>query len=240
MEMTNNAPIAGASPVSAFISMLYEPTRTFRQLEAKPRGWFPMLVLMISTSALMYWYFSVVDFAWLLEQMLASAPSAEEREAARQFMSKGFMQTSAIGGALLAVPFMFAIMGLYLMLVSKSMAQGLSFGRGFALAAWSSVPAILTVPLGAMQILMAPSGQLTFSALNPLSLNQLFFHYDMAHPLTGFLDGFSLFTVWSTVLMIIGFEVWAKVQRATALKVVLIPTVLVYGAWLAYGLSQLP
>lgn len=197
-----------------------------------------MLVLMASTAALMLWYFSIVDFDWLGEQIFAAVASAEEREQAKQFMSKGLMMGSTLGSTLIGLPIVFAITGLYLMLVSKALSHGISFGKGFALATWSSVPGILLLPLGAMQILMASSGQIEFSQLNPLSLNQLVFHYDMNHPLAGFMDALGLTTVWSTVLMVIGFEVWAKVKRSTALLVVLAPTVLIYGGWFAYGLSK--
>lgn len=239
MELTNNAPIASASPVGAFTSMLYEPGKTFRQLEDKPRGWFPMIVLIVSTCALMFWYYSMVDFPWLLDQMLATMKSAEEREAAAKVMSKTMMQVSTVGSTAIGFPLIFAVTGVYLMLVSKALSRGISFGKGFALAAWSSVPAILLLPLGAMQILMASSGQLAYSELNPVSLNQLLFHYEMAHPLASLMDTVSLMTFWSMFLLVIGFETWAKVKRSTAVLVVVIPYLVIYGLWAAYGMSQL-
>lgn len=238
MELSNNAPIAGASPASALTTMFYEPSATFRRLEARPRGWFPMIVLMVSTCALMLWFFSVVDFAWLLDQMLTMM-KAEEREAAAKFMSKTTMLVSSLISGLVMLPIFFTILGVYLMIVSKALSHGISFGKGFALAAWSSVPGILLFPLGAMQILMASSGQLGFSELNPVSLNQLLFHYDMAHPLTTLMDTMNLTTFWSVFLLVIGFEVWAKVKRSTAILVVVVPFVLVYGGWFAYGMSKL-
>lgn len=239
MELTNHAAIAGTSPVGAFTTMFYEPTRAFQQLEDKPKGWFPALVLIASTCAVMFWYYSMVDFAWLLDQMLSTMKSAEEREAAAKVMSKTMMQVSTLGSTALGYPLVFAVTGVYLMLVSKALSRGISFGKGFALAAWSSVPAILLLPLGAMQILMASSGQLSYSALNPVSLNQLLFHYDIAHPLASLMDTVSLMTFWTMFLLMIGFETWAKVKRSTAILVVLIPYLLVYGLWFAYGLSQL-
>lgn len=238
MELTNNAPLASASPTSAFARMFYEPTATFQQLEARPKGWFPMIVLMASTCLVMLWYFSMVDFSWLLDQMLAGIQSADEREKAAQFMSKNTMLVSTLAGTLLGFPVFFVITGVYLMIASKALSHGISFGKGFALATWSSVPGILTSLLGVMQILMASSGQLSFSELNPVSLNQLFFHYDMAHPLAGLMDGLNLTTFWSMFLLMIGFEVWAKVKRPTAILVVLVPYVLVYGAMFAYGMSK--
>ncbi|MFC5459893.1 YIP1 family protein [Massilia niabensis] len=237
MELTNNAPTVGASPASAFTTMLYEPTATFQRLEAKPRGWFPTILLMVSTAALTLWYFSMVDFAWLLDQMLAIM-KPEEREQAAKFMSRNMMQISSLVSSLLMLPLFFALLGVYLMIVSKALSHGISFGKGFALAAWSSVPAILLFPLGAMQILMASGGQLSFSELNPVSLNQLLFHYDMTHPLSTLMDTLNLTTFWNIFLLVIGFQVWAKVKRSTAILVVLVPFALIYGGWFAYGMSK--
>lgn len=238
MELTKNAPAASTSPLNAIVTMFYEPTSTFQQLEARPRAWIPLLLLIVSMVALMFWYFAAVDFAWLSDQVVAGMKTAEEREQAAKFMSKSVMQMSTIGGTVVAFPLMFAIMGAYLMLVSKSMSNGLSFGKGFALAVWSSVPSLLLLPLGAMQIMLSSSGQLGFSDLNPLSLNQLLFHYEVTHPLAGIMDSLNLTTFWSIFLTVIGYEVWAKASRATALKVVLIPYVTIYGLWIAYAMSQ--
>lgn len=238
MELTSNAPIAGTSPSGALGTMFYEPTRTFQQLEARPTGWLPLLAVIASTCALMLWYYSVVDFAWLIDQVLATIGSAAEREQAASMMSKNVMLMSSLGSVLLGFPIISAILGAYLMIASKALSHGISFGKGFALAAWSSVPGLLLLPLGAMQILLASSGQLDFSALNPVSLNQLLFHYNVAHPLASLMDILSLTSFWGIFLLVVGFQVWAKVKRSTAILVVVIPHVAVYGLWLAYGMSK--
>ena len=238
MQATDHAPSTSVSPTGAIVTMLYEPTATFRRLQPRPRAWIPLLLLMATSLVIALWYFSIVDFAWLLDQMLAAIKSADEREKAAAFMSKTVMQVSSLIGAVLGYPVYTAIVGVYLMIASKALAHGLSFGKGFALAAWSSVPYLLLFPLGAMQILLASSGQLAWSELNPLSLNQLLFHYDMAHPLASFMDALSVPTIWSIVLLTIGLETWASVKRSTALMVVLIPHILVFGVWFAYAMSK--
>lgn len=239
MELTKKVPAASTSPLSAFITMFYEPTRSFQQLEARPRSWFPLLVLICCTAALMSWFFAVVDFAWLSDQVVSALRTAEEREQAAKYMSKSVMQISTLGGTVVGYPVVFALMGVYLMLVSKSLTHGLSFGKSFALAAWSSIPSVLLLPLGAMQILLTPSGQLGFSELNPLSLNQLLFQYEPSHPMAAILDSINPTMLWSIALAVIGFEIWARVKRATAIKVVLIPYITIYGLWIAYAMSQL-
>jgi hypothetical protein len=237
MELTKSADAPSASPFNALSSMLYEPSRAFQMLTPRRAGWLPMLLVMASTLTLMIWYFNAVDFSWLQEQMVTALP-ATERDAAKQFMSRGIMMGFTVAGVLVATPLIMAVTGVYLMLVSKAMNKPFTFYDGFSISAWSSLPAILSLPLGAMQILMASHGQLTMSELNPLSLNQLVFHHEMGHPMASLYDSISLPMVWSIILMVIGYEVWAKVSRATALKVVLIPYATIYGLWIAFAMSK--
>ncbi|QYF95189.1 YIP1 family protein [Massilia sp. PAMC28688] len=237
MEIASNNAAVAVSPLSALISMFYEPSATFQRLEPRPRAWVPLLLLIISSVAVMSWYFAVVDFPWLMDQFAGALKTVEEREAFAKTMTKSVLHFSTVASVVVMFPLMFAISGVYLMIVSKSMSQGMSFGKAFALSTWASVPGLLMLPLGAMQIMLNPSGQLEMSALNPLSLNQLVFHYDMAHPMAGLMDALSVTTFWSMFLMMIGFEVWAKVKRSTAVLVVGLPYLVIFGGWAAFVMA---
>lgn len=243
MELTKS-PDTGAvakSPFTALISMFFEPATAFDMLQPKRQAWLPLVLTMAASCILLLWYFSVVDFAWLNDAMTASIKDAAQREQASSMMSKGTMQAMALAGSLIGIPFITALTGVYFMLVAKSMSNdSFGFGSGFALAAWAAVPNLLVLPLGAMQIMLSSNNQLSTSELNPLTINQLFFQYPMTHPLSGPLDMLGLSFVWGIFLMVIGFQVWAKVSRATAMKVVLIPYATVFGLWLAYALSTNP
>lgn len=238
MDMTNTTDSASnASAVSALLAMFYEPSRAFAMLEPKRHAWLPLLLLIVSVIALMAWYFMIVDFSWLLDQMLASM-KPEQREQAKGMMTKSMLQTTTLVSTVVMYPAFCALAGLYFMIVGKSMNKNVDFGTGFALSAWASVPGLLMLPLGAVAIVIASGGQLGFSELNPLSINQLIFHHDMNHPMAGVLDSISVTSVWTMFLTVLGFQVWAKVPRSTAVKVVLIPYVIIYGLWLAYALSK--
>jgi len=237
MELTKTADAPAGSPFSALITMFYEPGKTFAALEHRKAGWLPMILLMASSLIITGWYFSVVDFQWLLDQMFAAMP-ATDVEAAKSFMSKGMMMTMSIVSTLVVLPAVLAFMALYFLLASKSIKKPIDFNTAFSLSAWTSLPMLLTLPLGAIQILMMTNGQLTFSQLNPLSLNQLFFHYEMSHKMASFMDSLSVFTIWNIVLLVIGFEAWAKVKRSTSVLVVLVPYVTIYGLWFAFALAM--
>lgn len=207
-------------------------------LTPRRHGWLPLVLSLLSSSILMLWYFNIVDIAWLIEQMNASIADAAKREQASKVMSKGMLQGFALAGTWIGIPVMTALLGVYFMVVAKFMHKDFTFGSGFALAAWSSIPNLLLFPLGAMTILLSSNGQISFSELNPVSINQLFFQYGTGHPLAGPLDLLSVTSIWGIALMVIGFRTWANVSRATALKVVLIPYVTVFGLWFAYAMSK--
>lgn len=239
MELTKSTDTASnASPVSALGTMFYDPSRAFAMLEPKRHAWLPLVLLIVTAMALMTWYFNVVDFAWLMDQMFATVKDAAQREQAKGMMTKGMMQIITLISTVAMYPTVCAVAGLYFMMVGKFINKDVSFGTGFALSAWASVPGLLMLPLGAVAIVLASGGQLSFSELNPLSVNQLFFHHEMTHPMAGVLDSINLTSLWSVFLTVIGFQVWAKVARGTAIKVVLIPYAIIYGIWFAYALSK--
>jgi hypothetical protein len=239
MELAKTTDTPGnASPVSALFAMFYEPGRAFAMLEPKRHIWMPMALLIVSSVILMTWYFNVVDIAWLVDQMLASIKDVEQREAGKGMMNRGFLQITSTLGAVVAYPFIFAVSALYFLIAGKVINKEISFETGLALSAWASVPGLLLFPLGVIAITMASAGQVSFSELNPLSLNQLVFHYEMGHPMTTLLDSISLVSIWGAVLSVIGFQVWTKVPRSTAITVVAIPYAVVYAIWFAIAMSK--
>lgn len=238
MELTNTLATPQPSAFNALVTMFYDPVRAFGMLERRTAAWLPLLLIMGSAAAMIVWYFSFVDFAWFQDQLLTTIKDAESREQARKVMTEGMVSTSTLAAGVLTLPVVCVILAVYFMIVGNFINKEISFSGAFALSAWASVPSLLLLPLGAIQILLAANGQVGFSELNPLSLNQLFFQYEMSHPMAAVLDSLSFTSVLGIVLLVIGFEVWTKVSRATALMVVLPPYVLFYGAWLAYAMSQ--
>lgn len=239
MELSKTADASsGNSPFGALIAMFYEPTKAFGTLTPKRHAWLPLLLAMLCSAVLLFWYFNVVDFAWMTDQMNASIKDPAAREQASKMMTKGMMQGFGLAGVLLGIPMITMLMGVYFMIVGKSVSKEFGFGDGFALAAWSLVPGLLVLPLGAMQIMLSSNAQFSTSELNPLSLNSLVFQYPMTHSLAGPMDMINVTSLWGVFLMIVGFQVWAKVSRATAMKVVLIPYITILGGWIAIAMAM--
>lgn len=236
MQTTNVIGAPSASPFSALVMMFHSPGAAFALLEHRRAAWLPLILLMASTTALMWWYFAAVDYPWLSETMAAAAPTINGEKPPP--LSRGTMQAMTLPVTLLSVPFFAALSALYYLIVGKVSKREMGFGKGFALSLWASVPGLLLFVLGAMQIMLAADGRLAFSGLNPVSLNQLLFHVDMGNPWSSWLDSLNLFTIWSLILNVIGYQVWTKSSRATAVKVVVISYIVSYGAWAAINLMS--
>lgn len=240
MELAEKSSATSVTPFNAIVRMFYEPSAVFAQLDTRRSTWLPLLLIMLSGITIATWYYQFVDYAWLQEQFLSviQDPALREKQRASGGMSAGTLTGITVVGVIIAYLVAFALTALYLLIVSKVRNASFSFGQGFSLAVWSSVPMLILFPLGAMQMLLASSNQVAFESLNPLTLNQLVFHYDRLHPMAGFLEGVSLLMFWNIFLLVIGYQSWAKTSRATAVKVVVAPYVVIYGLWLAYAMSK--
>ena len=92
-----------SNPLQACLDILTSPRDTFDAIKDKKGwSWAPFGLVVVSTIALFLYYFSVVDFEWMLDQMLEQMAtkemSAEELQAAQEFMTKTSMTWSTTTG----------------------------------------------------------------------------------------------------------------------------------------------
>jgi hypothetical protein len=169
MELAEKPIATSVTPFSAIVRMFYEPSAVFAQLESRRSTWLPLLLLVLSGVAMAVWYFQFVDYAWLQEQWLSviEDPAVREQQRANP-MAASTVTGMTVFGILVAYLLGFTLTAVYLLIVSKVRNTEFSFGKGFALAVWSSVPLLIMFPLGAMQILLASNNQIGFESLNPL------------------------------------------------------------------------
>lgn len=239
--MTTDA--VATSPVSApngalatLIAMFSEPGKAFDTVRENSRTWLPLLLIIVSSMALIVWYYQIVDFRWLQDLFMAQVKDAAQREQGRAFIKKSMLMWSAVGGIAIGLPLIFALHALYFLVVAKIRKLDIGFGKWFAFVIWASVPALLGLPLGAIQILLASNGQIDPGQLNPVSLNTMLFHIEQGQRYGALLSSLSLITFWNWLLMVVGFERWAKTSRATSVFIVLLPNVVFYGVWFLIAL----
>jgi hypothetical protein len=215
-------------------NVILEPTPTFARLKAKSSAWLPLLILIVLSLGMMYWWVTTVDFGWLREHMLSAQPNVkpEQRAAMEKFLTPTSMlwttSLSAVFGTLVAL----AVSALYYLVASKVIGVPISYGKWFGFSVWTSVPRLLTLPLSALQIVTS-HGRLAPEDLNMVSLNYLVFHLPVSHPWASLLGSLDLSTVWSIVLAVIGLKAWTGRSTGTCVTVALLPYVIVYGLWAA-------
>lgn len=240
MELTQQSASPPASPFSALPRLFYEPGQAFALLAQHRSTWIPVSAVLTANAGLLLWYFlRFVDYAWFEEQLLSGVTDPAERQQQLGAISQQSMAVMSAAGNAVAILGMYALSGLYLMIVGKIRNRELSFGKGFSLSAWASLPSVLLLPLGATQMLLASHRQMPVEALNPATLNQLLFRFEASHPLAGLLESLSVPFFWNLALLVIGYQAWTGSARGSALRIVLLPYAAIYGVWLVYALSRI-
>lgn len=215
-------------------NVFLEPTPTFARLKAKTNAWLPLLVSILLSLAVVYWWVSTLDFDWLRAHMLATHPTAkpEVREAMARAMTPKFMLWSSGISAVLGTLLIFAVAAVYYLLAGRVIGSPIGYGKWFGFAVWTSVPRLLAVPLSMLQIATS-HGQLAPEDLNMVSLNYLLFHLPLSNPWAGLVGSLDLTTFWSMALATIGLKAWTGRPTGTCLAVVLLPYLVIYGLWAA-------
>jgi hypothetical protein len=213
------------------------PSLAYAELRQRPRIWFPLLLLTLG-SALMFWlYYRSVDVEWLKDTMFGNnadfqAMPEEARAIALKAMTRNTLMISSIAGSMLGLPLVMLIPALYFLIVSKINRLGIQFSHWYSFSFWSSLPLALGYLAGIVMVLMSDNNaQMTPDALEPLSLNQLYFHRAAGQPGQALFASISAFSIWSTVLTIIGLKVWTQRTWNFCCVVALLPSVLIYGIW---------
>ena len=218
-------------------SMVTAPSAAFAELRERPRFWFPLLLITLSTAAMCYWYYSVVDFEWLKDMIFSSNPKMQampeaQRTAAMGMMGRGTMMWGSVIGSLIVIPLFSALWALYLLLAAKITKLPLGFKHWFALTCWTSLPILLGVVVSAIFLAMAGSNpQVSPGVMQPLSLNELLLHRPMGSPGEALLDSLSIPGLLSWALLVIGVHTWSQRSWGFSAAFIVLPIVVIFGIW---------
>jgi hypothetical protein len=215
-------------------NVMMDPTPTFARLKSKSSAWLPLLILIVLSLGIMYWWISTLDFPWFVDHLVAAQPKAtpEARAAMEKFMTPTSMLWSSSIGAVFGTLVALALSALYYVIASKVIDAPIGFGKWFGFAVWTSVPRLLTIPLSALQIATS-HGRLAPEDLNMASLNYLLFHLPITHPWAGLVGSIDLTMFWSIVLAVLGLKAWTGRSTATCVTVALLPYAIIYALWAA-------
>jgi hypothetical protein len=224
-------------------ALVFEPRKAFGELDARPRFWWPLLLLVISQMVVTFWYMSFVDLEWLVDQQLSSSTfganmtAEESARVARQAAEQGGMRAviSTVAVAIL-YPIILLIGALYYMLATKITGVERSFRHWFSLSCWATIPVVLALIPAAIVLLTASGNQIPQEALQPLSFNELLFHRSPGDPGYALFANMNLFQVASVYLGAMGVKTWSGRSWVYAIVITALPAVLIYGIWAFFAL----
>ncbi len=226
------------SVINAMVDIIASPTRALDEVRVHTSWfWVPFFLVMIVTCAAFAYYYSWVDFEWLVEETIRGLPAESRAEAApgvRSFMSP----TSSIAITVASIVFMsfviYAISAAYLHLAAKITTSGeLRYGQWFGLSVWCGFPGIFNAISMFVVILLADSNQVGQGELTPLSVNQLLIHAEPGDAWFNWGNSVNLLQLWSIALTGLGFSRWTGSSFLKGLIIAALPWVLIFGTWAA-------
>lgn len=216
--------------------VLTAPRAAFQEVRERPRFWLPLTLMLGGTVVLLFWYYSIVDFAWLTDHLMNSnervrqMPDAQ-RERAMASMSRTGLMLSAVIAAPLILMLIRLIEAGYYSLAGKITNVQYSFRQWFALSWWTSLPHVLGILAMAAFLLLSDTNQIGSEELQVLSLNELFFHRGLGEPGVSLLSSLTLLHPWAWALSVLGVQAWSGRSLAFSAVFALAPTALIYGIW---------
>ena len=214
--------------------LVTSPSRAFAALKESPVFALPMWGVIIATGGVIALYYLFVDMAWLADQMATQAKLPAE-QAANFKISRGLLLGASLVGVVIALLAIQSVSALYLLIAGNITNVRYSFRHWFAFSWWVSSPQMLGAIPALLILLLGNASQISASALNPLSLNELLFHRGPADPGYNLLTNFGLIHIAIAWLSVLGVRVWSGRSMTFCIVFALLPTVLVYGIWALFA-----
>jgi hypothetical protein len=225
------APIPESAPLSEgarLVDTFIAPAKTFTDLRRNASWWAPWLLISIFSVLFVYAMARQIGFDQISRNQVAHSSRAEQFEKlpadqqARQIhLSSTIIRYAAYCSPLLIL-FYFLITTVVLWATFKIAAGAeTTFGQAYAIVMYASLPGIVGAILGTVSLFAGvdPEG---FDVNNPVGTN-LAYYLDAATTakfLRGMASALDLITIWTIVLMGIGFACTSKVKRSTAIVMV--------------------
>lgn len=224
-------------------ALVFEPSRAFAELDQRPRFWWPLLLVVLSSAVLSVWYVSVVDLEWLSDQQIRnSAFTQNMTDAEIDRMTLGANDRRGVQivigglGTLAVVTIVMLISAAYYLLAGKVTGVERSFRHWLSFTAWTSTPTVLAVIGSLIMLLTASSNQISQEALQPLSLNALLFHRAPGEPGYSLYSSINLLQFAALALAVIGVKAWSRRSWLFSFIFSALPFVLIYGIWAFFSL----
>jgi hypothetical protein len=218
----------GLSQSSRLINTFVAPSKTFSDINRNSSWWVPWLIMSIVSLLFVYAIDQKVSFYRVADNQLKQSPKQMEQfeklapDAQTQQMNMRVAITKWISYCSPIFLLVIAVITAAVLLGSYNFGAGaqVGFGKSMAVVMYAYLPGIIKSVLAAVALFagMDPEG---FQIQNPIATNPGFFFSPTDHPaLYKLASSLDIFTIWSMVLIAIGFTYISKVKKGTSYAIV--------------------
>ena len=231
-----------AGLINTAINIFVAPAEAFTELDQRPSKLFPLALIMISTIAAMFWYFSIVDFDWFIDDAISGSgrelteAQLESARAAMESISQTTFKMFGVLGSGFGLLVVWVLQAGYLSMASALNGDRYKFTNWFSLVLWTSLPSLLSVIGIVVTISLSPNGQLSAYDLDPLTLANLGMQSSNGAVQT-LMTSLNLTMIWSVTLIVMAYKQCLESSLVKALAIVLAPYLLILGVWAYFALT---
>jgi hypothetical protein len=202
------------SEMGRLAGVFFEPGKVFADLAGKPRWLVPILISIIIGLGFVYALNSRIGWDQTIRQGMAANPrtadmTPAQREQAIQTGAK-FAAIVSWAGAILGPPFfVLAIAGILTGLFNALLGTELKFSQMFSITAYATLVRVIFSLLIILLIYLKPPEDFDIR-FNPFSIGGYLSRADTPKFLMSLLTSIDLFSIWTVVLLAIGFSVASK------------------------------
>lgn len=218
----------GLSQSSRIIDTFIAPNKTFTDINRSTSWWLPWVVISIFSMLFGLAVQQKIGFQRVAENQLHNTPKQLEQfeklpaEQQAQQMTIRVAITKYISYAFPLVILVVAVITAAVLMGSFNFGAGakVSFGGAMSVVMYSYLPGVIKTVLAAIAIFAGADPE-NFLIDNPIATNPGFFFSPTDHPaLYKLASSIDVFTIWTLVLMTIGFSCISKAKKGTSAAIV--------------------
>jgi Yip1 domain len=230
-------PPAASSPFGRVFGIFFSPQATFEDIARKPNWILPVILTTVLSILAVTALNQRMNWREFISQKIeqdprASSLSADQKEKQVEISSKITLYivyaAGVLGPAIMAV-----VVGAVMMLAFNLLAgAGATFLQSLAIAAYSGLVGLVSTPIFLLVLFLRPKGSIDPD--NPMVTNvAALLPEDSAKWLMTLGKSLDIFTIWTLVLVAIGFAA-VNPRKLKGVK----PYAIVFGVWAVYVIAR--
>lgn len=226
-------PVASSQPalsqVERVVDIFVAPSKTAADIRRSAAWWLPFLISCVMSYCFMFAVQTKVGWPQVVENALRASPKQEakieESPPEQQQKIRGYMEASYkygfMASPLITLLFGAIATGVLTLSVNFLLGGDGKFGQYFALWMYAGLPLAVQALLTII-VLLAGGGGENFRLESPIGTNPGFYFSpgSVSPALSALLSSLDIFTLWTLVILAIGYSVIGRVKRGAAYGVV--------------------